>query len=138
MKLNDVRLIDLPKISDPRGKLSFFESQNHVPFKLKRVYWVYDVPGGESRGSHAFFESEELIISLSGSFDVILNDGHEERTYSLNRSYFGLFVPRMIWRTLSNFSTNSLALVASSTTYDVKDYIRDFDMYKKYKIDAGN
>ena len=138
MRLKDVRLIDLPKISDPRGKLSFIESQSHIPFKLKRVYWVYDVPGGESRGSHAFFQSEELIISLSGSFDVILNDGHEERTYSLNRSYFGLYVPRMIWRTLSNFSTNSLALVASSTTYDVKDYIRDFEMYKKLKLDAGH
>lgn len=137
MRLKDVRLINLPKISDPRGKLSFFESQNHIPFKLKRVYWVYDVPGGESRGSHAFFYSDELIISLSGSFDVILNDGYDERTYSLNRSYYGLYVPRMIWRTLSNFSTNSLALVASSTTYDVNDYIRDFEVYKKYKTDAG-
>jgi len=128
-----VQLIQLPKITDPRGNLSFFESGKHIPFEIKRTYWIYDVPGGEIRGSHAFKESQEFIVALSGSFDVVLHDGMEEKKYSLNRSYFGLYVPNLIWRKLENFSTNSLAMVVSSVFYNEKDYIRDFEAFKKVK-----
>lgn len=131
MDSNKVQLIHLPKITDPRGNLSFFESNKHIPFEIKRTYWIYDVPGGEIRGSHAFKESQEFIVALSGSFDVVLHDGIEETRYSLNRSYFGLYVPNMLWRRLENFSTNSLALIVSSVFYDEKDYIRDFSDFKK-------
>lgn len=127
------QLIDLPKFLDPRGNLSFIEEDTHLPFKIRRVYWIYDVPGGEQRGGHAFKETEELIVALSGSFDVVLNDGSKEYRYSLNRSYYGLFVPKMIWRTMENFSTNSLALIIASTYYDEKDYIRDFEDFKQLK-----
>ena len=131
--LSDVKLIDLPKILDARGNLSFMESMKHIPFVMKRVYWIYDVPGGEIRGSHAFCEQEEVLIALSGSFDIVLHDGKEEKKYSLNRSYFGLFVPCMVWRTLENFSTNALCLVLSSTSFDRGDYIRDFELYLQEK-----
>ena len=131
--LKNVQLIDFPKIKDLRGNLSFFENENQIPFKIKRTYWIYDVPGGEVRGSHAFKESKELIIALSGSFDVVLNDGTAEVKYSLNRSYTGLFVPNLIWRRLENFSTNSLALIVSNIDYKDSDYIRDFDELKKIK-----
>jgi len=124
-----VSLIELPKILDPRGNLSFIEEENHIPFKIARSYWIYDVPGGEFRGSHAFQETEEFIVALSGSFDVLLHDGNEEKKYSLNRSYYGLFIPKLTWRKLENFSTNSLALILSSTPYSEKDYIRDFDLF---------
>lgn len=130
MNLAKIRLINLPKITDPRGNLSFFESGVHIPFEIKRTYWIYDVPGGEVRGSHAFKESQEFIIALSGSFDVVLNDGNNEKKFSLNRSYNGIYVPNMIWRRLENFSTNSLALIVSSIKYDVTDYIRDFNEFK--------
>ena len=120
-------LINLPKFLDPRGNLSFIEEDTHLPFKIKRVYWIYDVPGGEHRGGHAFRETEELIVALSGSFDVVLNDGEKEYRFSLNRSYYGIFVPKMIWRMIENFSTNSLALIIASTDYSETDYIRDFD-----------
>ena len=133
MSRKQIKLVDLPKILDPRGNLSFFENNNQIPFEIKRTYWIYDVPGGELRGSHAFKESNEFIVALSGSFDVVLNDGKKEVTYNLNRSYFGLFVPNMIWRRLENFSTNSLALVVSSAKYDESDYIRNFDEYKIMK-----
>ena len=133
--INKVKIIDLPKIKDPRGNLSFFENSNQIPFDIKRTYWIYDVPGGDVRGSHAFKESHEFIVALSGSFDVVLNDGEKEEKYNLNRSYFGLYVPNMIWRRLENFSTNSLALIVSNIGYDVKDYIRDFDEFKKLKYD---
>ena len=133
MSRKQIKLVDLPKILDPRGNLSFFENNNQIPFEIKRTYWIYDVPGGELRGSHAFKESNEFVVALSGSFDVVLNDGKKEVTYNLNRSYFGLFVPNMIWRRLENFSTNSLALVVSSAQYDESDYIRNFDEYKKMK-----
>lgn len=130
MNINDeIRIINLPKIEDDRGNLSFIEEGIHIPFKIERSYWVYDVPGGECRGSHAFKNSEEFIVALSGSFDIILHDGKEERKFSLNRSYYGLYLPRMTWRKLENFSTNSLALVLSSTYYDRNDYIRDFDLF---------
>jgi dTDP-4-dehydrorhamnose 3,5-epimerase-like enzyme len=124
-----LKLINLPKILDKRGNLSFFEEETHVPFKIKRVYWIYDVPGGQIRGGHAFKKQKELIIALSGSFDVVVHDGKSEKTFSLNRSYYGLYVPSMLWRKMQNFSTNSLALVASSTYFNADDYIYDFDKY---------
>jgi len=124
-------LVQLPKITDPRGNLSFIEEDTHLPFKIRRVYWIYDVPGGEVRGGHAFRETEELIVALSGSFDVILNDGSKEYRFSLNRSYYGIYVPKMVWRMLENFSTNSLALIMASTDYCEEDYIRDFNQFTK-------
>lgn len=127
------KIIELPKISDNRGNLSFFETNKHIPFEIKRSYWIYDVPGGEMRGSHAFRKSEEFIIALSGSFDVVLDNGTEEVKYSLNRSYFGVYVPNMLWRKLENFSTNSLALIVSSIDYDENDYIRNYDLFLKMK-----
>ncbi|WP_027470324.1 sugar 3,4-ketoisomerase [Saccharicrinis fermentans] len=126
-------LIELPKHLDLRGNLSFIEEDTHLPFKIKRVYWIYDVPGGEVRGGHAFKETEELIVALSGSFDVILHDGEKEYKFSLNRSYYGVFIPKMMWRGLENFSTNSLAVIVSSTNYDADDYIRNFDDFIKQK-----
>jgi hypothetical protein len=128
-KNDEIRIINLPKIEDDRGNLSFIEEETHIPFKIKRLYWVYDVPGGECRGSHAFKDSEEFIVALSGSFDIVLHDGIEERKFSLNRSYYGLYLPRMIWRKIENFSTNSLALILSSVPYNEGDYIRDFNQF---------
>ncbi len=122
-----MKTIDLPKMVDPRGNLSFIEGERHVPFAVRRVYWVYDVPGGEVRGGHAYRRNEELIVALSGSFDVVLDDGARRKVFSLNRSYHGLWVPRMVWRRLENFSTNALALVLASESYDAEDYIRDHD-----------
>lgn len=133
MKLNQSYLIELPKIFDDRGNLSFLEGSNQIPFEIARTYWIYDVPGGEIRGAHAFKEQEEVIIALSGSFDIILNDGEDERTYSLNRSYKALYVPKMIWRSLGNFSTNAVALVVASTIFEAADYIRDFDDFVNLK-----
>jgi oxalate decarboxylase/phosphoglucose isomerase-like protein (cupin superfamily) len=124
-----IQKIDLPKIFDDRGNLSIIEEENHIPFKIKRIYWIYDVPGGEFRGSHAFKESEEFIVALSGSFDVILHNGKEEMKFSLNRSYYGLYVPKLTWRKLENFSTNSLALVVASKAFNENEYIRDFDQF---------
>jgi len=123
-------IINLPKILDDRGNLSFIEEERHIPFKIVRAYWIYDVPGGEMRGGHAYKENCELIVALSGSFDVVLHDGEKEVKYSLNRSYYGLYVPKMIWRSIENFSTNSLALILSSTSYNEGDYIRDFEQFK--------
>jgi hypothetical protein len=123
-------IIQLPKILDQRGNLSFVEAGNHIPFDILRTYWIYDVPGGEIRGSHAFKENQEFIIALSGSFDVVLHNGVNEIKYSLNRSYYGLYVPKMMWRRMENFSTNSLAVVLSSIVYYEQDYIRDFDEFK--------
>ena len=131
MVLNNVKLIDLPKFLDARGNLSFIEGEKHVPFKIERVYWIYDVPGGEVRGGHAFKKQQELIIALSGSFDVLVDDGRQTEKFSLNRSYFGLYIPAGLWRQMQNFSTNSVALVLSSTTYNELDYIRDYDVYIK-------
>lgn len=129
MKLSDVKIVDLPKILDPRGNLSFIEENKHIPFEIERTYWIYDVPGGEIRGSHAYKRNCEFIVALSGSFDVVLHDGTTEKKYSLNRSYYGLYVPQMLWRSMENFSTNSLALILSSTTYDEADYIRGFESF---------
>jgi hypothetical protein len=128
-----IKLVQLPKILDRRGNLSFFESCNHIPFEIKRTYWIYDVPGGCERGGHAFKQQQEFIIALSGSFDVVIKDGVNQNVFSLNRSYYGLFIPAGLWRQMENFSTHSLALVVSSTNYDSEDYIRDFDDFIKYK-----
>jgi dTDP-4-dehydrorhamnose 3,5-epimerase-like enzyme len=133
MKLGDVKIIDLPKILDPRGNLSFIEEQKHIPFKIARSYWVYDVPGGETRGGHAYKKNQEFIVALSGSFDVILDDGKERKVFSLNRSYYGLYVPKGLWRQMKNFSTNSLALILASTLFDQSDYIYDYEQYKNLK-----
>lgn len=127
------RLFDLPRILDERGNLSFLQEKDQVPFDIRRVYWIYDVPGGEERGSHAFRLTDEIVIALSGSFDVVLHDGQTEFTHSLNRSYNALHVPRMHWRTLRNFSTNSLALILASTEYDATDYLRDFDEFRRVR-----
>ena len=128
-RVSESKIIDLPKIQDPRGNLSFIEGENHVPFDIKRAYWVYDVPGGEVRGGHAYKSLYEFIIALSGSFDVVLDDGKEKKIYSLNRSYYGLYVPKMIWREVKNFSTNSLALILASDEYNINDYIRDYKQF---------
>lgn len=120
------RVIDLPTVVDPRGKLTFIESERHVPFPIRRVYWIYDVPGGEVRGGgHAYRTLEELIIAVSGSFDVALDDGDKRELVSLNRSYNGLYVPPMTWRRFENFSTNCVCLVLASLPYAEDDYIRD-------------
>ena len=126
-------IINLPKFLDERGNLSFVEQENHVPFKIQRTYWIYDVPGGETRGGHAFKEQQEFIIALSGSFDVVVDNGINTQTFSLNRSYFGLYVPSGYWRQMLNFSTNSLALVLSSTHYSPDDYIYDYELFKETK-----
>lgn len=127
---NKAEIINLPKFLDARGNLSFIEQLKHIPFEIKRTYWIYDVPGGEARGGHAYKENQEFIVALSGSFDVILDDGKRKKTYSLNRSYYGLYVPKGIWREMNNFSTNSLALVLSSTEYNPEDYIFDYELFK--------
>ena len=131
--MKEPKIINLPKILDKRGNLSFFEYPNQLPFEIARTYWIYDVPGGEIRGSHAFKEQQEFIVALSGSFDVVLHDGKEEIKFSLNRSYYGLFIPKMFWRRIENFSTNSLALIVSDKKHDANDYIRDFDGFKILK-----
>ena len=126
----EANLVNLPKILDKRGNLSFIEEFKNIPFKIARVYWIYDVPGGEVRGGHAYRENEEFIVALSGSFDVVLDDGKKKKIFSLNRSYYGLYVPKGLWREMNNFSTNSLALVLASTTYNREDYIFDYDSFK--------
>lgn len=131
MSLQDVRIINLPKVLDDRGNLSFFQNSDQLPFEIKRVYWIYDVPGGEQRGGHAYKDLQEVIIALSGSFDVVLNDGRQEKVYSLNRSYYGLYVPQKIWRHMENFSTNALAFIATDAFYDADQYIRDYDLFKQ-------
>ena len=130
------QFIQLPKFLDARGNLSVIEEFKDIPFKIERTYWIYDVPGGEHRGGHAYKENEEFIVALSGSFDVHLDDGSEKRTFHLNRSYYGLYVPKGLWREMDNFSTNSLALVLSSTKYDVNDYIRDYEEFVKLTIES--
>ncbi|WZL88710.1 FdtA/QdtA family cupin domain-containing protein [Salinimicrobium sp. 3283s] len=126
----NVKIIDLPKFEDPRGNLSFIEEENHIPFKIERIYWIYDVPGGQIRGGHAFKEQEEFIVALSGSFDVIVDNGKTKKTFSLNRSFYGLYISKGIWRQMENFSTNSVAMVLSSTKFSEEDYIRDYSKFK--------
>ena len=131
------KIIDLPKIEDERGNLSFIEGERHLPFAIRRAYWIYDVPGGEKRGSHAFRRQEEFIVALSGSFDVVLSDGVHEQRIHLSRSYRGVYVPPMYWRTLENFSTNSLGLVLSSTHYDPEDYIWEIDRLRSERAQSA-
>ncbi|MBR3730758.1 MAG: WxcM-like domain-containing protein [Bacteroidales bacterium] len=134
MTIDDAKIIELPKFLDTRGNLSVIEELKDIPFKIERTYWIYDVPGGETRGGHAYKENQEFIVALSGSFDVVLDDGKEKKTFSLNRSYYGLYVPKGMWRQMKNFSTNSLALVLSSTRYDENDYIRNYDDFKTFVL----
>ncbi|MEI6821253.1 MAG: FdtA/QdtA family cupin domain-containing protein [Bacteroidota bacterium] len=135
MSINNVKLLNLPKFDDPRGNLSFIEEFKHIPFKIERTYWIYDVPGGEIRGGHAFLKQQEIVVALSGSFDVVINNGKEEKRFHLNRSYFGLYIPNKLWRSMDNFSTNSVALILSSTLFSETDYIRDFKDYINYVKD---
>lgn len=131
--VEDVKIIGLPKFLDARGNLSFAEQLNHIPFEIKRTYWIYDVPGGENRGGHAYLENEEFIIALSGAFDVVVDDGVNKKTFTLNRSYYGLYVPAGLWRTMENFSTNSLALEFGSHHFDKEDYIRNYEEYIRWR-----
>lgn len=130
-------LINLPKIKDPRGNLSFFENNQQIPFEIKRTYWIYDVPGGETRGGHAFKEQQEFIVALSGSFEVVVNDGENEQVFLLNRSYTGLYIPSKMWRQMRNFSTNSLALIVSDRPYEKNDYIRYFKEFVNFNQSNG-
>lgn len=132
MTISDAVIIQLPKINDPRGNLSVIEELKDIPFKIERTYWIYDVPGGEKRGGHAYKDNQEFIVALSGSFDVVLDDGKDKKVFLLNRSYNGLYVPKGMWREMENFSTNSLALILSSTKYDKDDYIRNYDEFLQY------
>ncbi len=129
--MDGVRIIDFPIIHEPRGNLSFIESGRHIPFDIRRVYYLYDVPGGAKRGGHAHRSLEQIIMAVSGSFDVLLDDGRERVKYSLNRSYHGLYVPRMIWRELENFSSGAVCLVLASDFYDEAEYIRDYPEFLK-------
>ena len=131
--IDDCRIITLPKISDPRGNLSFIEETKHVPFEIKRVYYLYDVPGGETRGGHANLDLQKFIIAMSGSFDVIVDDGRNKFRYHLNRAYYGLYIPTMIWRELDNFSSGAVCLVLASNFYSEDDYIRDYEEFSNYE-----
>jgi dTDP-4-dehydrorhamnose 3,5-epimerase-like enzyme len=133
MEVQDCIKIELPKIVDIRGNLSIIEQFKQIPYDIKRVYWIYDVPGGIERGGHAFKNTEEFIVALSGSFDVEVDDGENKQTFLLSRSYYGLLVPKGIWRTMTNFSTNSLALVLSSTDYNEDDYIFDYQEFINWR-----
>jgi len=128
--MNREKIIHIPKIVDKRGNLSFIEGGSHIPFEIKRVYWIYDVPGGENRGGHAFREQSEFIVAMSGSFDIVIDNGSAVELYKMNRSYYGLHVPKGLWRQMKNFSTNSLALVIASTEFNSEDYVRDYDNFK--------
>lgn len=135
-QIDDVKLIELPKFLDVRGNLSFVEQNKQIPFEIKRTYWIYDVPGGEDRGGHAFRKNQEVIIALSGAVDVVVDDGEKIKRFRLNRSYYGLFIPEGLWRTIENFSTNSFALEFGSVDYSENDYIRDYNEYLKMKKDG--
>ena len=133
MTVSDCRILELPKFLDARGNLSFAEQNNHIPFEIQRTYWIYDVPGGESRGGHAFRENQEVVIALSGAFDVVVDDGVERKTFRLERSYYGLYIPSGLWRSMENFSTNSFALEFGSVSFSESDYVRDYDEFLKLK-----
>lgn len=130
MPLSDTRIIDLPKISDPRGNLTFIEGDRHIPFAIKRVFYLYDVPGGATRAGHALRTCHQFLVAISGSFDVILNDGERSRRYHLNRSYYGLYIPPFIWREMDNFSSGSVCAVLASEAFNEADYFRDFEKFK--------
>lgn len=129
MAIADCRIIDLPKISDPRGNLTFIEGGRHIPFAIKRVYYLYDVPGGAERGSHGHRKLQQLIVAMSGSFDVILDDGSEKKTFHMNRSYYGLYVAPMMWRDITNVSSGAVLMVLASEFYDAADYFRDYEQF---------
>lgn len=131
------RILKLPKVHDPRGNLTFIEGGHHIPFDIKRVYYLYDVPGGESRGGHAHRDLEQVIIAMAGSFDVVFDDGFEQQKVTLNRSYIGLFLPKMIWRELENFSSGSVCLVLASNSYDETDYYRNYQEFVEIARSAG-
>lgn len=134
--IDDVKIIELPKFLDARGNLSFVENYKQIPFEIKRTYWIYDVPGGEDRGGHAFFENQEVVIALSGAFDVVVDDGVNKKTIRLDRSYYGLYIPQGLWRTMENFSTNSFALEFGSILYQEDDYIREYNDFLNQKQDG--
>lgn len=136
VSVEDVRFIELPKFLDARGNLSFAEQNNHIPFEVKRTYWIYDVPGGEARGGHAFRRNQEFIVALSGSFDVVVDDGEKKKTFNLNRSYYGLYIPAGLWREMVNFSTNSFALEFGSEHYNTEDYVREYSDFLKLKANG--
>jgi len=136
VNLEDCILIDLPKIADPRGNLTFIEGGNHIPFDIRRVFYLYDVPGGAERAGHALRNCHQFLIAMSGSFDVILYDGREKRRIHLNRSYYGLHIPPMIWREMDNFSSGSVCLALASELYDAGDYYRDYNEYLRARVDA--
>jgi hypothetical protein len=129
MPLSDCRIIELPKVADPRGNLTFVEGGNHIPFEIRRVYYLYDVPGGSDRGAHAHRSLHQFVVAMSGSFDIVLHDGDRQRRFHLNRSYFGLYICPMMWRTLDNFSSGGVCMVLASEVYDAADYIRDYDQF---------
>lgn len=131
--MNKPQIIELPKFLDARGNLSFVQNNAQIPFVIKRTYWVFDVPGGECRGGHAYRDTEEVVIALSGSFDVVIDDGESKHKFTLNRSYYGLYIPKGVWREMENFSTNSLALEFASAEYNPDDYVRDYDEFLKLK-----
>ncbi len=131
MSLKECKIIDLPKITDPRGNLTFVEGNNHIPFEIKRVFYLYDVPGGEMRAGHSNIQSEQFIIAMSGSFDVIVSDGYDKKTFLLNRAYYGLYLPTNVWREIDNFSSGAVCLVLTSTRYSANDYIREYDTFLK-------
>ncbi len=136
MTVVEAKIIELPKFLDARGNLSFAENYKQIPFEIKRTYWIYDVPGGEARGGHAYRTNQEFIIAMSGSFDVVVDDGKERKVFSLNRSYYGLYVPAGLWREMVNFSTNALALEFGSIHYDETDYVYEYDEFIKMKADG--
>lgn len=129
-RIADIQLLDFPKVLDERGNLSFIQNSDQIPFDIERIYLIYDVPGGAIRGGHAYRQNQEVIIAISGSFDLVVNDGQSKVKYSLNRSYYGLYVPNGLWRQLENFSTNSLCLIIASQPYEENDYVRDFNEFK--------
>lgn len=133
-RIESCRIIELPKIADPRGNLSFIEGGQHIPFDIKRVYYLYDVPGGSDRGSHAHKNLHQFIVAMSGSFDVVLDDGKEKKRFHLNRSYYGLYVCPMMWRDLDNFSSGAVCMVLASEHYDEADYIRDYSEFLRSSV----
>ena len=136
MKLSDCTVVELPKIGDPRGNLTFVEGKRHVPFDIKRVFYLYDVPGGAERGGHALKSCQQFLIAMSGSFDVVLDDGVDKQRFHMNRSYYGLYIPPMIWREMDNFSSGAVCLALASTPYDANDYYYDYDEYRSVRSSA--